>query len=291
MAPNKILGRREQTACLARREGWAPGPGAGLRAGGARRKALETHRQGGWRSRGPSAARPLGRTEQALRSVALASWVDNWTWAPGAAGGAAWPLPRGPGTGPLVLEQVHRPSPLPGRRLAPCPALAPAPNQSGGASGTAEPSAAGTGAPVARVPGKGVPPVLSPWGPGRPSRCRPGPCCPLRVAQTIGLQTGERRENWGAPPQSSGPGAQGQPHPCRSGGLSTPPQRSPQLRPQQPRRPGPRAASPNKAVYSFKHQIKSLTRRLLPCSAATAPFSRPVARRERKGGKKFINFY
>lgn len=183
-----------------------------------------------------------GRTEQALRSEALASRNDNWTLAPGAAEEAAWPLPRGLGTGQLVVEQVRCPLPSPWMPAGPLPGRGPGPQPKLGWSGTAEPSAAGMGAPVAQVPRKGVP-----WGSGRPSRCRPGTCShapavPLQVAQTIGLQTGEMRENW-APPPILWARRPGTASPLQTQGCPPPPQRSPQLRPQQPARPGPRAAS------------------------------------------------
>lgn len=153
-----------QEGCAPGAWGWAPGgwreeKGPGDPSTG---REVEPWTSGCWAA---------GLTEQAPRSEALASWNHNWMLAPGAAEGSVWPLPRSLRAGPLVAEQVHCPLPLPGRWLAPCPALALAPNQSRGRRGTAEPSAAGMGAPVAQVPGKGVP-----WGPGRLSHCHPGTC-------------------------------------------------------------------------------------------------------------------
>lgn len=105
------------------------------------------------------------------------------TWAPGAVEGVAWPRPRGLERGQLVLEQVGCLFPLPGHRLAPCPALALAPNQSGDGSGTAESSAAGTQGPRmprcperrasgAQLPGAGATLPLP------PRHLLPYPCCP-----------------------------------------------------------------------------------------------------------------
>lgn len=187
---------------------------------------------------------------------ALASWNHNWMLAPGAAEGSVWPLPRSLRAGPLVAEEVHCPSLSPDAGWPPARPWPWPPTKAGVGGTQLSPLQPGWGLQSPRCPGKACLGGREdfPTATQAPAPMPPA-CCPDDRPE----DRGDDRK-LGCPP----PNPVGQ-TPRDSLTLADTGAVHPHLR------AAPAAATaanapwpsgrlcPNKDVYSFKHQIKSLT--------------------------------